>query len=173
MNNNRIIARVALFLALTLLFQSLRMIIPLPALLSLFIVGTLVNACLLTASEIVGIKPALVIALIAPVIAYFQQLLVLPIFIFPVAVGNAVYITVFKFVSRKKKLTVFTIVIAAIAKTITLYMFFVTLLSSIKISPTIAKTIMAAMSWPQLITAILGGLIAINIIKRLKHLSIL
>lgn len=51
-----VLARGALLLALTLVFQSLRFLIPVPVFLSTFLIGTLVNMCLLVAVEEVGMR---------------------------------------------------------------------------------------------------------------------
>ncbi|MBP2662643.1 MAG: hypothetical protein H6Q71_591 [Firmicutes bacterium] len=166
MSNNRMITRAALLLALTLLFQSLRLLIPLPPFLSTFIIGSLVNASLLIAAEKAGLWPALIIAAVAPVVAYFQLLLPLPVFIIPVALGNAAYICLF-LVASKWGHTSGT-VLATLGKTGFLYVGFTWLLTFIAIPPKLAAGIMLTMSWPQLITGILGGLLASLIVKRIR-----
>jgi len=80
-----ILTRTALLLALALLFQSIRLLIPIPPLLSTFLIGSLMNSCFLIAAEMAGAGPAIVLVSLVPIVAYFQQVLPLPIFIIPVA----------------------------------------------------------------------------------------
>lgn len=161
--------RAALLLALTLVFQSLRFIIPIPAFLSIFLIGSLVNACLLVAVEMVGIKYAFVIACSAPIVAYFQQLLPLPILIMPVIVGNGIYILVFKLGKRWKMWL--GICVAAISKSIFMYIAFTWLVTMIGIPAQMAASLMFVMSWPQLITGVVGGMVATVIKRKLQLLS--
>lgn len=163
MKKYTILTRTALLLALTLVIQSLRFIIPIPVFLSTFVIGSLVNACLLVAVETVGIRSALLIAIIAPVIAYFQQLLPLPIFIIPVALGNAIYTGVFSIGKRWNSWL--RIGVAASSKTVFMYATFSWLLTLIAIPVKLATGLMLVMSWPQLVTGVVGGILA-NIIKK-------
>ncbi|QDR81005.1 hypothetical protein [Sporomusa termitida] len=166
MSEYRGVTRAALLLALTLIFQSLRFFIPLPPFLSTFLIGSLVNATLLIAAEKTGLWPALMIAAIAPVVAYFQQLLSLPLFILPVACGNMVYVGLF--LTSLSRGRVLAIALGTVGKAGLLYGAFVWLLTVIAVPPKPAAAIMLAMSWPQLITGALGGLIATAVAKRLK-----
>lgn len=166
MTENKVVTRAALLLALTLLFQSLRFLIPIPPLLSTFIIGSLVNSVLLIAAEKVGLWPALMIAAVAPVVAYFQQLLLLPVFILPVALGNAMYICLFLASLRWGRVPAVTL--GAIGKAGILYGTFVWLFTFIAVPPKLAAGIVFAMSWPQLITGVLGGLLASLITRRIR-----
>lgn len=169
MNNKyTLLTRTALLLAFTLVFQSLRFIIPIPAFLSTFLIGSLVNACLLVAVETVGVQPALLIGIIAPIVAFFQQLLPLPIFIIPVALGNAVYIGVFS-IGRKWN-SWLRIGIATSGKTVFMYAAFSWLLTLIAIPAKLATGLLLVMSWPQLVTGVVGGILAGIIKKRLQLL---
>lgn len=163
-----ILTRTGLLLALTLVFQSLRFIIPIPVFLSTFLIGSLVNACLLVAVETVGFKPALVIVFVAPIIAYFQQLLPLPVFIIPVALGNAIYIGVFS--KGKRWSSWLGICIATLSKMVFMYTTFSWLLTLIAIPPKLVTSLMLVMSWPQFVTGVVGGILARIIKKRLQLL---
>lgn len=168
-SNYQMLTRTALLLALTLLFQSLRMVIPIPLFISVFIIGTLVNACLLIASQSVGVKSGVAIAVLAPVVAWFQQLLALPIFIIPVGLGNIIYIMIFQVLIKKGPVPALSI--AAIAKAATLYLSFKWLFALLDIPSSITTGIMLVMSWPQIVTAFLGGMMAIVLLKRLKMIA--
>lgn len=169
MFSTKVLARTGLLLTLTLIFQSLRMLLPLPPFLSVFIIGTLVNSCLIVAVHQVGLKPALGIALFAPAIAYFQQLLLLPVFIIPVACGNIVYVTIFGAVIKKG--AALALLTSASAKALLLYICFKYLLHFIEIPNSIAASILMVMSWPQFLTALLGGTIAIQVVKRFRTIA--
>lgn len=159
------LTRTALLLSLTLLFQSLRFIIPIPAFLSTFLIGSLVNACLLIATETIGVRSAFIIGFLAPIIAYMQQLLPLPILILPVALGNAIYIAVF-FVGRNYPYL--RVGSAAVSKSIFMYFSFSWLFSFIAIPAKVAASILFIMSWPQVITGLVGGILTILITRRLS-----
>lgn len=165
-NQHRLLTRTALLLALTLLFQSLRFLVPIPPFFSTFLVGSLVNACLLITTETAGFGPALFISMIAPLVAYMQQMLPLPVFIIPVALGNVIYISVFFVLYRKSRAV--GIGIAAIVKTLFLFSVFSWLLTLVNINAKVASGIMFAMSWPQLVTTVIGGIVASVVVKRVK-----
>lgn len=92
-----------------------------PPFLTTILIGSLVNAYLLIAVDIVGFWFTLIILLVAPIVAYFQHVLLLPIFIVPVAVGNAIYVGLF-LVGRRWRFW-FGIGVVAFAKTIFMYEF--------------------------------------------------
>lgn len=162
------LTRAALLLALALLFQSIRLLLPIPPFVSTFLIGSLMNTCFLLAAEIVGMGPALMIVFLVPIVAYFQQVLPLPIFIIPVALGNAIFIGIF-LMGKHWKYWV-NIGIAAVSKTIFLYAAFSWLLTFIAIPMKIATSLLFIMSWPQFITGIIGGALAGIIKKRLRLL---
>jgi hypothetical protein len=165
----RLVTRTALLLALTLLFQSLRLFIPLPPFFSTWIIGTLVNACLLITLETTGFFSAAVIAVAAPAVAYLQQLLPLPIFILPVALANLLYVWLFRTALGWRRWQ--AIALAALGKTVFLYAAFAWLLSFIHIGAKLAAGLLFVMSWPQLATTVAGGVVATLIVKRLNRLS--
>ena len=160
-----ILTRTALLLALTLLFQSLRLMIPLPVFMSTFLIGTLVNACLLIAAEAIGLRAALFISVMAPVVAYMQQLLPLPVFILPVLAGNVVYVLLFIAVFHWQRWL--AIVIAGFGKTAVLYGFFAWMLTWVAVPAPMASGLLFVMSWPQLVTTIAGGFLAGIIVRRI------
>ena len=161
------ITRSALLLAVAILCQSLRFVLPVPVFFSTFIVGALVNACLLVAVQAVGLGPALVIACVTPVLAYFQQLLPVPVFILPVAIGNSLYVWLFRRLLRIGPVGP-AIGGAALGKAAFFYLAFSWLLTLIHLPPAMAGAIMFVMSWPQLVTGVLGGILAQILWRRLK-----
>lgn len=161
------IVRASLLLALTLVFQSLRFIIPVPAVMSTFLIGTLVNASLLITLRSVGFFPAVTIAWVTPLVAWLQQLLPLPVFIVPVALGNSLYIWLFYRLSRNVSEPV-AVGTAAVGKTVFFYLSFVWLLGWIELPPILSRGIMFIMSWPQLVTGLAGGAISILVFRKFQ-----
>jgi hypothetical protein len=167
-SKSRILTRAALLLAVALLFQSLRFMVPVPPMLSTFLIGSLMNGCLLVATEWVGVEYALIIGFLVPVVAYFQEVLPLPVFIIPVALGNAIYIGVFSMGRRLQSFL--SLSVAAACKTIFMYVAFSCLLTLITIPEKLGAGLLFIMSWPQFVTGIMGGILANIIKKRLKLL---
>jgi uncharacterized membrane protein len=164
--NSRLLTRIALLIALALIFQSIRFIIPIPVFLSTFVIGSLVNAVLLIAVETVGLWGAAIIAVLTPIVAYVQQMLPLPVFILPIALGNIVYIVIFKII---RKCGIWQCVtLGSFGKTAFLFVSFKWMLSFIILSPNITAGIMFVMSWPQLVTGIVGGFLAVFVAKRIE-----
>ena len=163
----RRVVRAALLLALTLVFQSLRFIIPVPAVMSTFLIGTLVNASLLITLRSVGFFPALAIAWVTPLVAWLQQLLPLPVFIVPVALGNSLYVWLFYRLSRNVSEPV-AVGAAATGKAVFFYVSFVWLLGWIELPPMISRGILFVMSWPQLVTGLAGGAISLLVLRKFQ-----
>lgn len=90
--NTRIITGTGLLLALALLSQSLRLIIPLPNMVSMFLIGSLVGLCMLVAAMRYGLASGLGIAWATPVIAFMQAMLPFAPFVPLVALGNTVFV---------------------------------------------------------------------------------
>ena len=166
-NHLRKLSRSALLLALALVFQSLRFVVPIPPIASTFLIGSLVNATLLVALQTVGLGPALLIACVTPVVAYLQQLLPLPVFIVPVAIGNCLFVWLFYKLLRIGPVWP-AIGGAALGKAAFFYLAFSWLLTFIKLPPAITTGLLFVMGWPQLVTGIFGGLLARWIGKKLQ-----
>ena len=163
------LTRTGLLLALTLVFQSLRFLIPLPPWMSTFLIGSRVNAALLVALLALGMRSALLIACVTPVVAWLQQLLPLPVFILPVALGNSLYIWLFSRLRRAgpEWLAVGS---AALGKAAFFFLAFRGLLSMLELPPALSAAILFVMGWPQLVTGLIGGFIAIYAWRRLERI---
>jgi hypothetical protein len=163
------LTRTGLLLALTLVFQSLRFLIPLPPWMSTFVIGSLVNAALLVALQALGMRSALLIACVTPVVAWLQQLLPLPVFILPVAVGNSLYIWLFSRLRRAGPAWL-AVGSAALGKAAFFFLAFRGLLSMLELPPALSTAILFVMGWPQLVTGLVGGFIAIYAWRRLEKI---
>lgn len=165
----RFLTRTAVLLALTVLFQSLRSIIPMPPNVSQYVVGSLVNLSLIVAAVIVGIKGGLIISVVAPLIAFFQgfqpNLIMVPM----IALGNIVLVLVIALLYRKNKYV--ALGAGAILKFIALYIAVVKITVPLFLanSPDGMKaTLSLSFSWPQLVTAAIGGVLALIVIPLVK-----
>ncbi|MDU2066006.1 MAG: hypothetical protein E6713_14365 [Sporomusaceae bacterium] len=159
----RQLVRGSLLLALALVFQSLRLMIPIPPMFTTFLIGTLVNSVLLFACEMVGLRAALFIAWITPLVAFAQQMLPLPVFILPVALANSVFLL--SFYGLRHRASWLRLLGAATLKTVMMYSSFVWLLSFLTLPAPAAKAILFVMSWPQFITGVGGGILALFLVK--------
>lgn len=165
------ITRTAILLALSVLFQSLRVLIPvMPDNVSQFVVGSLVNLCLILAAIITGIRGGLVVAVIAPVIAYLQGFTPVPVLVVPIALGNLVLVIVVALLHKRSNLLAFAA--GAVLKFFALYLGVVKIVVPFFLpanAPEQMKTVLLVQfSWPQLITAAIGGILALIILPVLK-----
>ena len=128
-----------------------------------------VNAALLVALQALGLRSALLIACVTPVVAWLQQLLPLPVFILPVALGNSLYIWLFSRLRRAgpEWLAVGS---AALGKAAFFFLAFRGLLSMLELPPALSAAILFVMGWPQLVTGLIGGFIAIYAWRRLERI---
>ncbi len=168
------ITRTAILLALAVLFQSLRLFIPIPAEVDQFVVGSLVNLCLIVAAVVVGFKGGLIVAILTPVIAFLQNVLPNPVMVPFVALGNAVIVVVIAILYKKNKYIAMGA--GALCKFIVLYITVVHIAIPVFMAnaPAPMKQAMSAkFSFPQLVTALIGGALALIILplleKALKH----
>ena len=165
------LTRTGLLLALLLAVQSLRLVMPLPPFITMFGIGSAVNACLVTAALFVGLRAALFMAVVAPVVAWLQQMLPLPVLIVPVAAANMVYVLVFSlFYQRGRRYL--AVAAAAPAKMAAMYLAADWLLRLIQLPDVIAKLLRLMFSWPQLVTGVIGGALCLLIVGRLRKTGV-
>ncbi len=154
-------------MALTVIMQSLRLVLPLPPVLSTFIIGTLVNMMLIVTCRLSGFKAAFLLTLLLPLLAYMQGQLLLPLLIPVVVVGNLLYVTLL----RKKRTFLLTYFVPPIIKTAAMYigawlaLYFLQMANSL-----IAANILFAMSVPQFLTGVAGVLAAEKILQKVKNI---
>lgn len=160
--------RAALLLALMFIFQSLRLFVPVPAFVSMFVIGSAVNACLLAAVETAGWQAAMILGVTAPVIAYLQQALPVPVLIIPVAAANILYITGYRiFLSTNRWVA---IAAASGLKMAGLYFSVTWLLLAVNMPEKLAMIVKMMLSWPQLITGAAGGILCFVVLARRQGL---
>lgn len=154
-------------IAIALVLSAVMLIIP-AIIHQQFITGPIVNACLLLAGLFVGSSEAMFLGLIPSVVALGSGTLPAPLapMVPFIMISNSLYILVFTKL-RKRNFTV-AVVLASSLK----FLWLTTLSKQVLKQLLPAKfitpmTIM--MSWPQLATALLGGLIAVSIYKLFKR----
>lgn len=178
------IARVGMLLALAIIFQNLRAVIPLLPIPVLgngqtIIIGSLVNLMLYVATATTGIWGGAVISIATPLVALLQGHLPFPQMMPVVAAGNLVLVLIFYFFANKNAgMKIVGVALASVVKMAVLWG-----LVGFVISPflpeilsgkpdnaiiNVRNTLLAGFSWPQLITAILGGMLALAIIPVIK-----
>lgn len=164
----------AMGIALILLVQSLSKIIPaIPVFsgvqLSQFVIGTFVNAILLIMCIEAGVKTSIYVGILS---AFFATLIgigpIFPIITPFIAVSNVIYIVVFYWMYLRQSVWLSSIP-AAIMKTAFLWITIPIVLTWIpEMKAPQAQVLTLMFSWPQLVTGILGGLVASSVASRIR-----
>lgn len=166
MNNSKLV-RGALLVALALALQSLRLVLPMPQLLSTFIIGTLVHMMLVLTLQLNGLKTALLLAFLLPLTAYVQGQVLLPFLIPVIWLGNFIFVLLVRQFKGRHKLA---LCVPPVAKACVMLLVAWASLSFLALpNPALRKTVMFAMSVPQLLTAVAGILLAEQVKKRLRQ----
>ena len=171
----RRLTETAMMLALLITFQALTK--PYGQLLT----GSLVNALLAITVLMVGLPGGLAVAIVSPILAYFLKIAPQVLTVPAIMVGNSVYVVLLYLMSDRqgKKLgrQLLAWLVAAGAKFAALYAIVVwlicgvlseRLLDSGVMKPAMLKALPATFSWPQLITALIGGGVALAMVPLLK-----
>ncbi len=168
MKNDKIgmITRTAVLLAVVVVVQMVGKSLPF----NNFIVGPLVNLCVLVAAMIAGIGGGVAIAVLSPFTSLINNhaplasalLLYAPV----ISVANLILVIVFYFLYNKNKYA--GVILGSILKFGFLYGS-INLFLNIFQFPKFSKILLALFSWPQLVTALVGGFIAIPVITRLRN----
>jgi len=138
------------------------------------VTGSCVNAVLAVAALVGGLASGVTIAVISPVLAFLlgiaPQILTVP----AIMVGNSVYVVLLSLLADKsgknlgKQAAAW--LVAAIAKFASLYFIVVKLICGVlsesllaagTLKPPMLQALPATFSWPQLITALIGGAVAL------------
>lgn len=125
------------------------------------ITGPIVNAILFIAVMLVGVHYGIVLALVPSVIALTTGFLILPLapMVPFIMIANCILVVTFNYFKDKNYWT--GVVVASVFKFLFLYA-----ISSLIISGPISLM----MSWPQLFTALAGGVIAYGFLKFIKRI---
>ena len=174
-NSTRFIAYTAMGLALVFVAQLLGKLIgsrvPIygPFSLTQLISGSLVNCVLLVFTALAGVWSGVIISVLSPVLAFAFGIQPQPFMIPVIALGNAILCLVYVLLAKKLQLPALVAVIAAAV--VKCGFFWLTVPHLVKLfvaeGPQL-KALPIMFSWPQGVTALLGGLLALVIIKRLQ-----
>lgn len=160
------VARTAVMLALLLVLQ----FVTKP--LGQYVTGSCVNLVLAVAALVGGLWCGVVVAVLSPFFAFLLQIAAMPIVLVPgVACGNLVLVLVLYFVAYKavqgggKVAQRYAAAIGAAAvKFATLWLVVTKLLLPLAGLPEQKVAVMTAtFTWPQLVTALIGGLIGVTV----------
>lgn len=185
--NVRWITETAAMLALLICLQWIGSQIP-EQMTKQLVTGSLVNAVLAVTVLTVGYSSGITIALISPVLAFMLKIAPNLISVIPIMLGNVCFVVLLRLVCGKKGKTIWrqsvALVSAATAKFAVLYGLVVLLagglfygqLAGQKVhewvlmppNPEKYEMLMLMFSWPQLVTALLGGTVARLIVPVLR-----
>ena len=154
-----------LLVAIAVILQASRLILPLPPLLTTFIIGTLVNMMLVLCVRLNGFTSAVILSILLPIFAYVQGQLVLPMLIPVVALGNIL----FTYCVKSFEQAVLTYLVPPVVKAVSMCAAAYVAIAFLGIeSVAMQKGILFAMSVPQLITGFTGILCAKKMVKKKK-----
>jgi len=144
------------------------------------VTGSIVNLILLVSVFIIGIYGGITLAVLSPLLAFLAGIGPAFIQIIPfIAIGNALFVTIAWFIAKKSISNMNTkgilisstgLITASIGKFLFLWLGLVVV--ALPLIPGIKEkqvaVISASFSWPQLITALIGSILAMMIIPLLK-----
>lgn len=162
-NSTKFITRTALLLAVAIAFQFFGKLIPY----NNFIVGPIVNAVLIIATASAGFWSGAAISVIAPLVSAFTNKAAIAPLILGfspfIIIGNLIIVACF-FLLRKKS-RVAGVVAGAVLKFGFLYAAISIFTSVIEMKPQVAVTLTNLFTWPQILTAAIGGAIALVVLR--------
>jgi len=138
------------------------------------VTGSCVNAILAVAALVGGLGSGLTVALISPVLAFLLGIAPQPLTVPAIMVGNTVYVVLLHLLSAKPMAAW---LVAAVSKFAVLYGIVVKLICGVLSEGLLAagtlkapmlKALPATFSWPQLVTALIGGAVALLMVPVLK-----
>ena len=154
-----------LLVAIAVILQASRLILPLTPLLTTFIIGTLVNMMLVLCVRLNGFASAVILSILLPIFAYVQGQLVLPMLIPVVALGNIL----FTYCVKSFEQGVLTYLVPPAVKAVSMCASAYVVIAFLGIeSVAMQKGILFAMSVPQLVTGFAGVLCAKKMVEVLK-----
>lgn len=145
-----------------------------------FVTGSIVNLILLVSVFIIGIYGGVTIAVLSPILAFLAGIGPAFIQIIPfIAIGNVLFVTIAWLIAKsyiakvnKRSFVVSSIGLISASVVKFLFLWLGLVIIALPLIPGIkekqAAVIGASFSWPQLITALIGSILAMMIIPHLK-----
>ena len=168
----RWITETGVMLALLIALQWVGSQIPAPMLKQL-VTGSLVNAVLAVTVLVAGLPSGITVALISPVMAYLLSIPTQVVAIPAIMVGNTVFVILLYYIAGRNSRIIWrqfaAWLIAAAVKFAALYALVVWMICGLVLAgdPQAAK-LMTPFSWPQLVTALIGGGVALLLVPLLR-----
>lgn len=164
------LCRTAIFLALLIAVQFVTRSM------GQYVTGSLVNLVLIAAALMCGLWGGLAVAVLSPFCAFLIGIgPAFPQIVPAVALGNAVLVVLWSLLAGKKDAAVgrylCALAVAAVAKFLTLYLVIVKWLVPMVLTLNEKQTavLSASFSFPQLITAAVGGVLAVLLVPSLRR----
>ena len=150
------------------------------------VTGSCVNAVLAISVLLVGMSSGITIALISPVCAYLFGIAPNFVTVLTIMIGNVCFVVLLRFIAGKTHKPIWrqpvALVTAAGVKFVVLYMLVVKVICGIAssallgkklgdivvLAPPMLKMLPTMFAWPQLVTALAGGVIALSIVPVLR-----
>ena len=146
------------------------------------VTGTFVNCVLAVTVLIVGLGGGITVALISPVCAFLLGIAPNLVTVVPIMVGNTCYVVLLKLLMGRSWRQPVALVTAAAVKFGVLYLLVVKVIcglasgallgkklgDTIVLAPPMLKMLPVMFTWPQLITALTGGVLALLIVPVVK-----
>ena len=151
------------------------------------VTGSCVNAVLAITVLVAGISSGLTVAAISPVMAFFLGIAPNIVTVLPIMLGNALYVSALWLLAGKRTKPLWLqsvgVLTAAFLKFGALYLLVVKVICGIAsgsllgqkigqtvvLAPPMLEKLPAMFTWPQLITALLGGAVAIPVASALRR----
>ena len=170
-SNNRVLwlTKTAVFIALLIALQAVTTPLGNP-----LITGSIVNMLLITSVMVCGLSSGVCVAILSPVAAKFFGIGPLISLIPFIIMGNLTLVLIWYFLGNQKKHYIFALFGGAFAKYLVLYIGIVKFAIPVLLNlPEKQASIISNMfSISQLMTALLGGILALLIYPRLKKANI-
>ena len=146
------------------------------------VTGTFVNCVLAVTVLIVGLGGGITVALISPVCAFLLGIAPNLVTVVPIMIGNTCYVILLKLLMGRSWRQPVALVTAAAVKFGVLYLLVVKVIcglasgallgkklgDTIVLAPPMLKMLPVMFTWPQLITALTGGVLALLIVPVVK-----
>ena len=144
------------------------------------VTGSCVNAVLAVSVLLAGLSSGITVAVISPVLAYLLGIAPQIVTVPAIMVGNTVFVVLLHFIAGKSNgigQRIAAWLVAAVAKFATLYILVVKIICGLMSASLLAngtlkepmlKALPTTFAWPQLITALIGGGVALLIIPVLR-----
>ena len=179
------IAETAAMLALLICLQWAGSLVP-DQLTKQLITGTFVNCVLAVTVLLIGIGSGVTVALISPVCAFLFGIAPNLITVLPIMAGNVCYVVLLGLICGKSNSPLWrqgaALISAAGVKFLVLYLLVVKVIcglasqellgqklgNTVLLAPPMLKMLPTMFAWPQLVTALAGGILALTIVPIVK-----